>query len=72
VWPALVALFLVPLLPETPNSLMQRGQMAAARAALQEIRGPLVSVEEEFQGILAAAGIKDGQKQVRAVFAAQP
>jgi hypothetical protein len=43
---------------------MQRGQLAAARAALQEIRGPLVDVEEEFDNIMHAAGVEHGQGQV--------
>jgi hypothetical protein len=64
IWPALVFALLVPLLPETPGSLMQRGQLAAARAALQEIRGPLVDVEEEFDNIMHAAGVEHGQGQV--------
>lgn len=46
---------------------MQRGQLAEARAALQEIRGPLVDVEEEFANILEAAGIEDGRGQVETV-----
>jgi len=43
---------------------MQRGQLAAARAALQEIRGPLVDVDDEFQHIMEAAGVEHGKGQV--------
>jgi hypothetical protein len=52
-------MMLVPLIPETPNSLIQRGELDAGRAALQEIRGQLYNVDNEFNGILKAAGISN-------------
>jgi hypothetical protein len=60
--PGLVVMLLVPLIPETPNSLIQRGQLDAGRTALQEIRGQLYSVDNEFSGILKAAGISSTTK----------
>jgi hypothetical protein len=55
-------MMLVPLIPETPNSLIQRGQLDAGRAALQEIRGQLYNVDNEFNCILKAAGISNTTK----------
>lgn len=49
-------------IPETPSSLIQRGQLQAGRAALRAIRGPLQPASEldrEFNSILAAAGISE-------------
>ena len=41
------------LLPDSPNSLIERGQFEASRRVLQRIRGAQ-QVEEEYQTILAA------------------
>jgi hypothetical protein len=59
-------MMLVPLIPETPNSLIQRGQWDAGRAALQEVRGQMYNVDDEFVGILKAAGISHTTKVRRA------
>lgn len=37
-WPAIVVLLLYPWLPETPDSLIQRGKLAEGREALERIR----------------------------------
>lgn len=57
IWPAAVMLFLLPWIPESPNSLIQRGELERGRRALQRIRGPLYRVDKEFDEILAAAGV---------------
>jgi hypothetical protein len=50
---------IVPLLPETPASLVQRGRLDEGLHALRELRGPLVSeaaLSDEFGQLLLAAG----------------
>lgn len=55
-------MMLVPWIPETPNSLIQRGKLEAGRAALQDIRGQMHDVDDEFAAILKAAGIQNTTK----------
>ena len=50
---------IVPFLPETPASLVQRGRLDEGLHALRELRGPLVSeaaLSDEFGQLLLAAG----------------
>ena len=44
------------MLPDTPNSLAERGRPDQARKVLERIRGTS-SVEEEMRGIIAAVDI---------------
>uniref|UniRef100_A0A0D9XC70 Major facilitator superfamily (MFS) profile domain-containing protein n=1 Tax=Leersia perrieri TaxID=77586 RepID=A0A0D9XC70_9ORYZ len=41
-------------LPETPNSLLERGRHGEARRMLQRIRGEGVEIEDEFSDLVAA------------------
>lgn len=54
-------------LPETPASLIQAGRLAEGRYTLQQIRGRLVNVDQEFDQILKAAEVMQvtGWLQVR-------
>ncbi|XP_057764655.1 sugar carrier protein C-like [Salvia miltiorrhiza] len=52
--PALIITVGSLILPETPNSLIERGQQDKARAELKKIRG-VSDVEEEFQDLVAAS-----------------
>ena len=52
--PAVILLFGSLLLPETPNSLIERGHRARGRAVLARLRGT-ESVDAEFEDICAAA-----------------
>ena len=50
---------IVPFIPETPASLVQRGRLDEGLQALRELRGPLVSeaaLSDEFGQLLLAAG----------------
>lgn len=58
--PALVILVGALVLPDTPNSLIERGQRDQARAKLQRIRG-VDDVEEEFDDLVKAS---DASKEV--------
>ena len=42
------------LVPDTPSSLVLRGEADAARASLQRLRGPGADTEAEFKGIVRA------------------
>ncbi|KAK4439250.1 Sugar carrier protein C [Sesamum alatum] len=52
--PALIITVGSLVLPETPNSLIERGQQDEARAKLKRIRG-LPNVDEEFHDLVAAS-----------------
>ncbi|CAA0837170.1 Sugar transport protein 1 [Striga hermonthica] len=52
--PALIITVGSLVLPETPNSMIERGQHEAARSRLQRIRG-LSNVDEEFNDLVAAS-----------------
>ena len=50
---------IVPFIPETPASLVQRGRLDAGLHALRELRGPFVTestLSDEFGQLLLAAG----------------
>lgn len=55
-WPAVIVLMLLPWLPETPNSLIQRGRLVEGREALRRIRGPFCDIDEELMEIWRSAG----------------
>ncbi|WIA21371.1 hypothetical protein OEZ85_000590 [Tetradesmus obliquus] len=55
-WPALVMLLLIIWLPETPNSLIQRGRLAEGRDMLRIIRGPFYDCNKELVDIWKSAG----------------
>ncbi|KAI8472163.1 MAG: hypothetical protein J3K34DRAFT_467566 [Monoraphidium minutum] len=58
-WPVFVLVCVLPLIPETPSSLIQRGRLAEGWDALEAIAGPLAppgEVQRRFEGIVAAAG----------------
>lgn len=40
------------LIPDTPSSLLQRGKLDRARAALRRVRGPVADVEAELKDII--------------------
>ncbi|KZV16027.1 sugar carrier protein C [Dorcoceras hygrometricum] len=52
--PALIITFGSLVLPETPNSMIERGRRDKARAKLQQIRG-LYNIDEEFNDLVAAS-----------------
>ncbi|XP_031478188.1 sugar transport protein MST6-like [Nymphaea colorata] len=58
--PAIIMLAGAVFLPETPNSLIERGQVEKAKAIIQKIRGTS-EVEEELQDIIDAS---EASKQV--------
>jgi Sugar (and other) transporter len=64
-WPALIVLLALPVLFETPNSLIQRGKLEEGRAALQLLRGPLCDVQQEYEELLAAASGPSGVRRCR-------
>eukprot|EP00775_Hariotina_reticulata_P012559 gene12559-12691_t len=58
-WPAVAIILLLPWLPETPSSLIQRGLLQEGMESLQRIRGPWYGSEAlaaEMQLIWKAAG----------------
>ncbi|WIA41664.1 hypothetical protein OEZ86_009016 [Tetradesmus obliquus] len=55
-WPSLVMLLLIIWLPETPNSLIQRGRLAEGRDMLRIIRGPFYDCNKELVDIWKSAG----------------
>lgn len=52
--PALIFIAGSLFLPDTPNSLIERGNHEEAKARLQIIRGKKVNIEEEFQDLIIA------------------
>eukprot|EP00775_Hariotina_reticulata_P007044 gene7044-7258_t len=70
-WPATAAMMMVPFILETPNSLIQRGQFEAGRAALQEIRGPSCDdrlMAAEYNSILKASTFVQASHSARSQF----
>lgn len=58
--PALIITIGSVVLPETPNSMIERGKHVEAKTSLQRIRG-IVNVDEEFNDLVAAS---DASKKV--------
>lgn len=52
--PALIITIGSLVLPETPNSMIERGKQGEARAKLQQIRGD-ANIDEEFNDLVAAS-----------------
>lgn len=61
--PALLLFFGMLLLPDTPNSLAERGRPDQARKVLERIRGSS-NVEEEMRGIITAVEISSKVQDV--------
>ncbi|XP_008802210.2 sugar transport protein MST1 [Phoenix dactylifera] len=54
------------LIPDTPSSLVQRGKLDRARAALRRVRGPAADIEAELKDIVQA--VEDSMKSEEGAF----
>jgi MFS transporter, SP family, sugar:H+ symporter len=68
-WPAVVLFILVVWMPDTPNSLVQRGQLAEARDVLGHVRGPFHDLDQELVDIWHAAGSTPSGQETSQVLA---
>ncbi|TKY56253.1 Sugar transport protein 5 [Spatholobus suberectus] len=51
------------LIPDTPSSLVERGQIDKARNALRKVRGPTVDVEPELEQVVKLSQVSKAMEQ---------